>query len=128
MKTYTRFLLILVIIALTFAFGASAQARSPNADAYDSQLPIDWFDLHLDLARNTPGFTPPVVSRALAYTGVALYEAVVPGMPGYQSLAGHLSGLQPLPQPVADHEYDWRIVANSTPLRNDTLPLLQRNC
>jgi hypothetical protein len=35
-------------------------------------------------------FAPPVASRAFAYAGITLYEAMVPGMPGYRSLEGQL--------------------------------------
>ncbi|MBK8023007.1 MAG: hypothetical protein IPK19_16680 [Chloroflexi bacterium] len=49
----------------------------------------------------------------LAYTGIALYESIVPGMPEYQSLAGQLNGLDPLPQPSSGSDYHWAAVANS---------------
>lgn len=113
MKTYLKFLSTLALAALTFALGTPVQARSLRADAYDAQVVIEWFDLQLELAQRTPGFTPPVVSRALAYSGIALYEAVVPGMTGYQSLAGTLEGLSPPPPPIDTLEYDWQLVANS---------------
>jgi hypothetical protein len=64
------------------------------------------------LIRETRGFTPPVASRAFAYTGIALYESLVAGMPEYQSLVGQLNELGELPQPTG--EYHWGMVANST--------------
>jgi hypothetical protein len=67
----------------------------------------------LKLIEDTPGFTPPVASRALGYFGVALNEAVVSGMPEYRSLVGQLSGLSSLPQPEAGKAYHWAAVANS---------------
>jgi hypothetical protein len=72
-----------------------------------------WFDFQLYLIQTTPGFTPPVAARALGYSGVTLYEAVVHGMPEHQSLAGQLNELDSLPQPDPDQEYDWAIVAHS---------------
>jgi hypothetical protein len=53
-----------------------------------------------------------VAARAFGYLGVALYEALVPGMPGYQSLASQLNDLPALPKP-ADKAYHWPVVANS---------------
>ncbi len=88
-------------------------ASLPAVGAYDSRVATTWFDLYLDLVQTTPGFTPPVASRAFGYAGVTLYEAVVPGMPGYQSLAGQLNELPPLPQPRAGETYHWPTVANS---------------
>jgi len=50
-------------------------------------------------------FAPPVSSRIYAYSAVAAYEALVPGFPEYQSLAGQLKGLTPCPKPEAGQEY-----------------------
>jgi hypothetical protein len=50
-------------------------------------------------------------SRAFGYLGVTLYEALVPGMTGYLSLAGRLNGLQTVPGP-RDPAYHWPTVAN----------------
>jgi hypothetical protein len=50
-------------------------------------------------------FSPPIASRIYTYVNVAGYEALVPGAPENQSLAGQLNGLEPLPQPVAGQEY-----------------------
>jgi hypothetical protein len=99
-----------MIAALLLATGIAAQDVAP--EQLDAQLALDWFDLQLELAQTTPGFTPPVVSRAFAYSGVALYEALVPAMPGYQSLAGQVHGLRELPPPIAGVEYNWGLIAN----------------
>jgi hypothetical protein len=74
-------------------------------------VPVAWFDLAYSLARSE-GFSPPVASRVFGYLGVSLYESLVPGMPGYQSLAGQLNGLEALPRP-AGSAYHWPTVANS---------------
>ena len=60
---------------------------------FPADVVLDWYDLILDLTRGTVGFSPPVASRAFAYLGIALYEALVPGMPGYRSLGSALPGL-----------------------------------
>ncbi|MDX1907730.1 MAG: vanadium-dependent haloperoxidase [Bacteroidia bacterium] len=46
-------------------------------------------------------FTPPVASRIYAYTSIAAYEVMAQGDPAYESLAGQLNGLTPLPAPPA---------------------------
>ncbi|MEQ8673801.1 MAG: vanadium-dependent haloperoxidase [Aggregatilineales bacterium] len=109
---HKRLIVFAVVVAVSALLTLQAVAQGRSADQYPSDIAIDWFELQLELAQSTPGFTPPVVSRAFAYSGVTLYEAVVPGMPGYQSLAGQLNGLNDLPQPIAGVEYDWRVVAN----------------
>ena len=93
--------------------GPAAAATWPQASAYGSDVPAAWFDLALDLARTTPGFSPPVASRAFGYAGVALYEAVVPGIPRRQSFARKLNGLTQPPR-AAGLEYHWPTVASST--------------
>ena len=67
----------------------------------------------LELIRQTPGFSPPVASRALGYAGVTLYESVVPGIPGATSLVGQLNDLDSLPQVKPRTDYHWPSVANA---------------
>lgn len=104
-----------VIIALTATFSV---AQSPNqgrtADAYSNAVATEWMTLALSLTQQTPGFSPPVASRALAYLGLALYESTVPGMPGYNSLAGQLNELSSLPLTQADEPLHWPTVANAS--------------
>jgi hypothetical protein len=88
-------------------------AQSAPVTDHDADVATAWFDLKLTLVRETPGFSPPVASRAFGFTGVTLYEAVVPGMPDYRSLAGQLNELTELPQPVTGIDYHWPTVANS---------------
>lgn len=105
-----------LLVALSAGCGDNDPA-SPNvfppAGASSSEVPRAWFDLYLTLTKETAGFTPPVASRAFGYAGVALYEALVPGMPEHQTLAGQLNDLEPLPAPEAGTDYDWPTVANS---------------
>jgi hypothetical protein len=102
----------LVAIAATRSESASAHAW-PGASAYDAEVPTAWFDLALGLVRTTPGFSPPVASRAFGYAGVALHEAVAPGISKRGSFVGVLTGLTRAPG-AADTAYHWPTVANST--------------
>ena len=58
-------------------------------------------------------FAPPVSSRIYVYSAVAAYEALVPGFPEYQSLAGQLNGLTPGPQPEAGKEYCFPLASTA---------------
>ena len=51
-------------------------------------------------------------SRAYAYMGIALYEAVRPGMSNYNSIANQLNRNFDLPS-MADSEYHWPLAANA---------------
>jgi hypothetical protein len=93
--------------------GGRASATSwPLASAYGGEVAAAWFDLALDLVRTTPGFSPPVASRAFGYAGVALYEAVVPGIAGRRGFAGWLDGLTETSRPT-HRGYHWPTVASS---------------
>lgn len=56
-------------------------------------------------------FAPPIASRIYAYSVIAGYEALVPGFPEYQSLAGQLNDLKPCPQPEAGKEYCYPLAS-----------------
>lgn len=90
-----------------------AQPADAPASAHSAQVAIDWFDLAARIAQLSPGQSPPVVSRALAYLAVALHEAVLAGLPGQASLAGQLSELQSLPPAQPDESYHWPTVAHA---------------
>lgn len=53
-------------------------------------------ELIRDLVR-VERLSPPVAARVDAYSGITLYEAVLPGMPGFQSLAGQLNEMPAMP-------------------------------
>lgn len=84
-----------------------------NASAYRASVATEWFQLALNLTQQTPGFSPPVASRAFAYLGLTLYESTVAGMPKYVSLAGQLNELQSLPAAQPDELLHWPTVANA---------------
>jgi len=79
---------------------------------YDSEVVTAWFKLFTEITK-TERLSPPVASRAFAYQGVALYEAVSPGLSTHQSLAGQLNGLESVPQPLSGAAYHWPSVANA---------------
>lgn len=108
------------LTAGTVSLGAADLSRivltastPPLVGAFDAEVPTAWFDLSLNLVRETAGYSPPVASRSFGYTGVTLYEALVPGMPDHRSLEGQLSGLSGLPQAGKNDVYHWPTVANS---------------
>ncbi len=90
---------------------------SPAASAYDGKLATDWINLQLKYAKESPGFTPPIVSRAFGYCGLAFYESLVHGIPNGKSLVGQLSSLAYLPKPDSAAEYHWALAANSAAAR-----------
>lgn len=84
-----------------------------SANDISGKLAGDWISLQLRFAKESPGFTPPVVSRAFGYAGLAMYESVVHGIPNGKSLVGQLSSLEALPLPDEGAEYHWGLCANA---------------
>lgn len=70
-----------------------------------------WFALARRLVQ-TLRMSPPEAARAYGYLGVALYEAVVRGMPAQRSLAGQLNGWQGVSAFELGKDYDWPLVVN----------------
>lgn len=97
----------------TTAAGSAQAARPEPAEAFDAGVATAWFDEMLALIQETPGYSPPVASRAIAYSGIALYEAVLAGMPEHVSLAGLVNSLAPLPGAGRNPAYNWPIAANA---------------
>jgi membrane-associated phospholipid phosphatase len=109
-----------IAVACSSAWLVPARAQAPVAPqakpaaAYSANLATEWFQLALLLTQQTPGFSPPVAARALAYLGLALYESVLPGMPDRSSLAGQLNELSSLPLAQPDEPLHWPTVANAS--------------
>lgn len=79
---------------------------------YGPEIPLAYYELSLVFSKRTAGFTPPVQARAYAYMGLALYEAVVRGMPNHQSIAGQLHGIGALPSQEGT-PYHWPLAASA---------------
>lgn len=97
--------------------GPPATARNQGigqltAADYDPGVPLAYYQLSLNFSKSTGGFTPPVQARAFGYMGLALYEALVGGMPDNQSVADQLHGVGALPQ-ANGIPYNWALVANA---------------
>lgn len=110
--------LAMVFALASILFNPCALAEGPAgvlpAQRYSAAVATEWFGLNLTLVQQTPGFSPPVASRALAYLGLTLYESIVPGMPAHRSLAGQLNELSSLPWAQPDEALHWPTVANAS--------------
>jgi len=91
----------------------SATPLSPQTSGFPSTYARQWMTNMANTVK-FDGISPPVAARTYAYGAIAIYEAVVHGMPGHQSLAGQLHGLDALPLPDPTLEYDWPTVLAAT--------------
>lgn len=86
---------------------------SKSANQFESQVPLIWNKLFLEIERYTPGYRPPVSARTIGYINFAAYEAIVNGSNGkYKSFSAIYPDLK-LPKPQKDTEYDWEVALHS---------------
>lgn len=124
MKTLVRLLIIACVISCAPSCRknettSAEQARVgvsalPHAKQYSSELANEWFRLLANVSRTAP-LPPPPSIRLFAYSEIALYEAVVPGMPSYQSIYTHLTGDEIGANKKKD--YHWGAAANAAVAR-----------
>lgn len=134
MKTI-RPMSILLIGFLLFNYGCEKQAFDSienysdtnykyiihsHAKKYNAEVATQWFDLLTDLAKVTP-YNPPQSTRIFAYSSLALYESVVPGMPSYQSIYNYLTGDKI--DYDSNNTYYWPAVANAAMAKISSLIL-----
>ncbi len=100
--------LLLIICTASFSL-----AQAQDASTYDATVPNHYFGFGAKLIKETPGFTPPVISRALGFTGLALYESTVPGIPSMTSTVGAIPELTSLTAPDGNANYHWPTVVNN---------------
>jgi hypothetical protein len=100
------------LAALSWSLSSCKLEIVGPAQFHDAVVPIAYYKKTLDFTLSTAGFTPPVQSRAYAYMGIALFEAVRPGMPGYKSIAPQLNRDIDLPS-IRDPNYHWPLAASA---------------
>ena len=82
---------------------------------FSSDVARKWMDMQLRILRLPAGVNPYGLNgvRNFAYCGVALYEAVVPGMPSFESLSGRLTDMPTMPDTEPGKSYHWPTSANA---------------
>lgn len=109
-----RFLFqVILIIGVLFVVPSSRAAQQLEfTDDYPSEVATVWFDqLYQTIRSESIAF--PEAGRIYGVSGVALYEAVVPGALNQRSLVGQLNNLVAVPQPQQLEQLHWPTVANA---------------
>lgn len=104
----------LLIVASCKKSDTTSADHGEQTKIYSSEVGQKWQDLQLRFLRlsgaNVFGMNG---NRNFAYCGIALYEAVLPGMPGYQSLHGQLTDMPAMPAAEKGKLYYWPASANA---------------
>jgi len=92
-----------------------ANSDLPKTKTFSSDVVVKWLDMQLNLLRVplAAGATAPAADRAQGYCGVVAYEAVVPGMPAYQSLHSQLIDMPAMPAIESGKAYHWAASENA---------------
>jgi hypothetical protein len=95
----------------------SSCVKNDNSEStvkkYPSDVAVAWIKMQQKLFVETPDLLPHITGRTYSYVGLTLYESIVPGMPGYQSIASQLSGELVLPVTQQGAKYHWEASANA---------------
>jgi len=92
----------------------SQHGHLKQTNTYTSEVVFKWIDLNRRILLTTTRVAPGIrVNREFAYTGIALYESVVPGMPAYQSLSSQLNQMPQMPSTQPGLAYHWPTCANT---------------
>jgi hypothetical protein len=111
----TRYLVIIISCLLSLSgCDDDTDIHVKQTKTYSSDVAVKWMSMQVKQMREYPPTIGNVLySRHYAYSGIALYEAVVPGMPSYQSIASQLNGLTGVPKTVPNVDYHWPASANA---------------
>ena len=115
-------LLVMLLIVITFGACSKKDLFSPKelfalrarnghlkqTKTFSSDVVKKWLTMQTSMlyrpSGNAFGLNP---GRYMAYSGVALYESVVPGMPAYQSLHGQMTNMPVMPATKPGFAYHW---------------------
>lgn len=122
--------ILLVSMPLWQSCGDGTVRLGNDATTQSAEAALRWNELFLELERYASDYRPCPAARALAYLGLAAYEACINGMPGYSSIAERALGVA-LPKANRNDEYYWPEVVNATygylmPLFFEHLPAADR--
>jgi hypothetical protein len=105
--TFALMLILGTVFALPLQVGAAAlQAKSVPASQLSGAPAADWMQLVYKRVF-AEKVSAPAGGRLYAYAGIALHEAVVPGIEGGKSLSGQVTDLPPMPAIDDSLAYDW---------------------
>ena len=60
---------------------------------YPADVANAWMQMQIRLTKTTTGYNSVVSDPSFAYAGITMYEALVPGIPGYKSLLPQIGGV-----------------------------------
>lgn len=145
MNFSTRFLIVLGLSFGLFLQSCSDEPSNTDTTSFEeeqlaksrtAQIASDWYKVYLEIDKDLEDFRPNPTARAMGYIGIAAYEAVLPGMPDYQSASKilptyNISGTNPYNvfywRGIVENGAFWEAVLNRTYYRTFNFFLLNMN-
>jgi hypothetical protein len=109
-RTTTSLLLAIICISLTTFSCKKTDVEKVDSD---TEIATKWADLTLQTISRSYFKSPTYSSRSLGYMGLTMYETVVHADSSKRSLSGQLNGLNNLPIPQPNTEYNWLLALNA---------------
>lgn len=115
MNTFTKLcsVVLLILTALACQKSGDLLVYPQQADKMTAQVVQRWHEELIHMIKVTPGYTVPVSSRALAYIGIAMYEASLPANPHFRSLTESIDGFTVTPKFRPGEFIDVEIAINA---------------
>lgn len=125
MKRFNLIELLSALMLLLFSSCKKTEVGQPGpgedfsaTSKYSTDVLTKWIDLQTQIMylkdqTQRPGYDRTLPFRLYSYAGIALYESVVPGMPGYQSLSGQLTDMPQMPKSEEGKSYHRGASANA---------------
>ncbi|MDN5202199.1 vanadium-dependent haloperoxidase [Fulvivirgaceae bacterium BMA10] len=107
MRRHSPFIYTLILLMIAGCSGKE------TISIPDQDVTTAWAEMTMFISQYTPANSPTYASRGIGYIGLTMYESIVHGYPGYQSMVGQLNGLSNLPQPEPGVTYDWIVSLNA---------------
>jgi hypothetical protein len=95
MKTILKTSILLAVIGLSIS--CKKEETSIENPTYSNEVAVQWINLQQKLVKTTAGFGPGPAGRFYAYSGVTMYEALLPSLPLNQSISSQVGGISSLP-------------------------------
>ena len=108
-------ILAIVLVGLISSCRKESNTVGPTnlvKDIPTTDVISNWNDALLKIERYAAGYRPCPVGRAMGYTGWAIYETALPGMPDYQSLASNYPGWT-VPTFDKNQQINWPLALNA---------------
>jgi hypothetical protein len=104
----------ILIVTITFFFlSACTKHETPGpVGKYPADVANAWIQMQIRLTKSTTGYNSVVSDRSFAYAGITMYEALVPGVPGSQSLLPQIGGTPVIPAKNRN-QYYWPASVNA---------------